>query len=156
MSNHLKICLASSSGGHFSQLRQLKEIYGNYETFWVLEKNQTTINFSKDNKVYYLKQQERKNIGFIFKLIINIISSLKLIIKERPNVIITTGAGAVFPACLFGKILGSKIIFIESYAKISSPTLTGKIIYKFADMFYVQWEEMLKFYPDAEYRGPIY
>lgn len=52
--------------------------------------------------------------------------------------------------------MGSKVIFIESYAKINSPTITGKIVYKFADIFYVQWPEMLKFYPNGIYKGSLY
>ncbi|WP_368431051.1 hypothetical protein [Weissella confusa] len=54
------------------------------------------------------------------------------------------------------QITRKKIIFIESYAKSNSPTLTGKIVYRFADMFIVQWEEMKHIYPKALYLGSIY
>ena len=57
---------------------------------------------------------------------------------------------------LLQKLFKKKIIFIESFAKLNSPTLTGKLVYKFADQFYVQWEEMLAVYPNAIYRGGIY
>ena len=51
---------------------------------------------------------------------------------------------------------GKKLVYIESFAKISSPTETGKFLYKFADRFYVQWKSMKKFYPNAIYLGGIY
>ena len=58
--------------------------------------------------------------------------------------------------CLIGKIFGSKIIFIESFANSSSKSITGKIVYKFADLFIVQWENMLNIYPKSVYGGWIY
>ena len=73
-----------------------------------------------------------------------------------PDIIISTGALSTIPMCLLGKVFRKKIIFIESFAKVNSPTLTGKLIYKIADQFYVQWEEMLDIYPKAIYKGGIY
>ena len=58
--------------------------------------------------------------------------------------------------CIFAKIFKKKIIFIESFAKVNSPTLTGKLVYKFADQFYVQWEQMKEYYPNAIFKGGIY
>ena len=89
-------------------------------------------------------------------MFINAIKSLMIFIKERPNLVITTGVLAMIPMCLIVKLFGGKLIYIESFAKISSPTLTGKFLYKYADQFYVQWESMLEIYPDAIYKGGIY
>ena len=58
--------------------------------------------------------------------------------------------------CLIGKLTRRKLIFIESFAKVNSPTLTGKLLYKFADQFYVQWEQMKEHYPKAIFEGGIY
>ena len=49
-----------------------------------------------------------------------------------------------------------KLIYIESFAKVNSPTLSGKLLYKFADVFYVQWESMIDIYPKARFIGYIY
>ena len=73
----------------------------------------------------------------------------------RPKYIVTTGAHTAGPMCCIGKLLGSKIIFIETMANINTKTTTGKYIYKFADLFIVQWEDMLKVYPKAVYGGWI-
>ena len=69
---------------------------------------------------------------------------------------ITTGVLAMIPCALLMKALGKKLIYIESLAKVSSQTLSGRLLYKYADQFYVQWKEMLEFYPNAIYKGGIY
>ncbi|MFD1952812.1 PssD/Cps14F family polysaccharide biosynthesis glycosyltransferase [Paenibacillus thailandensis] len=150
-----KICLVSSTGGHLAQLKQIIPILSNYNYFVVTEFNKMSDNNNKEEK-YYLKQQERKNILFLYCALYNIIISIYIILRERPSIIISTGAGAVIPICLFGKLMGSKLVFIESFAKISTPTLTGKILYRFSDRFYVQWEQLIKYYPNSVYRGTIY
>ena len=68
----------------------------------------------------------------------------------------STGAHTAGPMCCIGKIFGSKIIFIESMANITTKTITGRLIYKFADLFIVQWESMLSLYPKAKYGGWIF
>ena len=58
--------------------------------------------------------------------------------------------------CILGKIFGSKVIYIETFANTNKKTATGRLIYPIADLFIVQWEEMLKLYPKAKYEGRIY
>ncbi|WHX40255.1 PssD/Cps14F family polysaccharide biosynthesis glycosyltransferase [Mesobacillus sp. AQ2] len=156
MKDKKKICLISSTGGHLTQLRQLIPIVKDQKFFLITEQHKSTEMLSKQFDVYYLKQQERKSLIFLFVFLFNIINSFLIIAKERPDFIISTGAGAVLPACVFGKLFGAKIIFIESFAKIDTPTLTGRIVYKFADRFYIQWEELRKHYPKAVFKGAIY
>ena len=151
-----KICLISSSGGHFEQLLCLKQLEEDYDVFIVTEKTEYNKN---DKKIrYFVKQVNRKEILFVFKMIVILMKSLYIFIKEKPDVIISTGVLASIPMLYIGHILKKKVIYIESFAKISSPTMTGKLIYKnnIADRFYVQWESMKKFYPNAVYLGGIY
>lgn len=151
-----KICLISSSGGHFEQLKMLTKLNKDYNTFIVTEKTDYNKN---DNKIdYYMMQVNRKEKTFIFKMIGILFKSLYIFIKERPDVIISTGVLAAIPMLFIGHIFHKKVIYIESFAKISSPTMTGNLIYKYhiADRFYVQWKSMLKYYPDAIFKGGIY
>ena len=76
--------------------------------------------------------------------------------KEKPDVVICTGVLAMIPMCLIAKMMGKKLIYIESFAKVTSPTETGKVVYKFADQCDVQWDSMLSIYPKAIYLGGIY
>jgi len=107
-------------------------------------------------KTYYVSRINRKEIAFIPKFIGTFVKSLYILIKEKPDVIISTGALATFPVCLLGKILRKKIIYIESFARVETASLTGKLVYPFADEFIVQWEEMLLIYPKAKYGGGIF
>ena len=150
-----KICFIASSGGHFEQLMMLKPLMKKYDSFIVTEKTNYSVSNLEFN-TYYLHQVNRREKSFIFRMIGNSLKTLKILISERPDVVISTGALATIPMCLFGKIFGKKIIFIESFAKVNSQTLTGKLVYKFADRFYVQWEDMKQFYPNAICKGGIY
>lgn len=89
-------------------------------------------------------------------MIQNTFLSLKVYLKEKPDAVICTGVLAMIPICLIAKLMGKKLIYIESFAKVTSPTETGKLLYKFADQFYVQWKTMLEIYPKAIYLGGIY
>ncbi len=151
----LKIVFAASSGGHLEQLLMLKPLMEKYDSVFVTEKTEYSTG-KTDMKTYYLSQINRKELLFLPKLIGNTFRSLGIIIKERPKVMITTGVLAIVPLALLMKLFGGKLIYLESFAKVTSKTLSGKLLYRFADRFYVQWEEMLKLYPNAIYKGGIY
>ena len=152
----LKICFASSTGGHFEQLMMLKPLMKKYDSFILTEKTDYEVKNNGDVKIYKVNQVNRKQILFPINMIINAIKSFVIFMKEKPDLIITTGVLAMIPMCLIAKIFRKKLIYIESFAKISSPTLTGKFLYKYADQFYVQWKKMLEIYPNAIYKGGIY
>lgn len=150
-----KLCFIASSGGHLEQIMMLRPMMARHPSFIVTEKTLYKAP-TKDEKVYFLPQVNRKEWKFPFLMIGIAFRSLGIFIKEKPDVVITTGALAVVPLCLLAKLFRKKLIYIESFARITSPNLTGKLLYKYADQFYVQWESMLKVYPKAIYLGGIY
>ncbi|MDO5569190.1 MAG: PssD/Cps14F family polysaccharide biosynthesis glycosyltransferase [bacterium] len=153
-----KVLFISSTGGHLDELLQLKSLFKKYNYYLVTEKTKSTIILKdKYKKVSYLVYGTKDNfLIYPFKLIFNCIKSLCIYVKFRPNYIISTGAHIAGPMCCIGKIFGAKIIFIETLANSKTKTVTGKLVYKFADLFIVQWESMLKLYPKAKYTGPIF
>lgn len=151
----IKVCFAASSGGHFEQIAMLKPLMDKYPCCVVTEKTQYSTGI-QGKRMYYLHQINRREKTCFLWLFINAIYSLVIFAKEKPDVIITTGVLAMIPLCLICKVFKRKLIYIESFAKVTSPTETGKMMYKFADRFYVQWESMLKFYPNAICVGGIY
>ena len=154
-----RVMFISSMGGHLNELLMLKPLFDKYEYHIVTEKTKTT-KYLKDEynkKISYLMYGTKKLLLlYPFILLINSIKSLLLFIKYRPKYIITTGTHTAGPMCCIGKIFGSKIIYIETFASINKGSETGKIIYKFADFFVVQWESMLSIYPKATYGGWIF
>ena len=151
-----KICLVSSCGGHFMELMQLLSAVKEHDFYIVTEKNIASKAIVEKYRHYYLVQQERKSLSFLFKFAYNIIASLLYLVKENPSIIITTGAGASYPTCKLGKLLGKKVIYVESFAKLDDKSVTGEMVYPFADYFFVQWEEMIRVYPNALYHGTVY
>lgn len=151
----IKICFAASSGGHYEQILMLKPLMMKYDSFVITELTDYVTEVDGE-KTYYMKQVNRKEKGFIWKMIFNFFKSIKIFINEKPDIVVCTGVLAMIPICLISKIAGKKLIYIESFAKVTSPTETGKLMYHFADQFYVQWESMLKIYPKAIYLGGIY
>ena len=151
----LKICFAASSGGHFDQLMMLRPLMEQHDSFIVTEKTAYETNV-QGIKTYYMIQVNREEINCLLKLLVNTFKSLRLYFAEKPDVIICTGVLAMIPLCLICKLFGKKLVFIESFAKVTSPTRSGKLLYRFADQFYVQWPQMLEVYPDAIYVGGIY
>ena len=89
-------------------------------------------------------------------MVINTIKALKIIPKERPDVIISSGAAPAIPFFYVGKLFGAKTIYIEVFDRIDAPTIAGKVCYPVADKFIVEWEEMKKIYPKAENLGSIF
>lgn len=155
MESRKKICLAASSGGHYEQLMMLKPLLSEYDGFVLTEKTEYAVD-AKGLKTYHVVQVNRKEKTFLLKIIIIAIKSLFIYIKERPNIVICTGVLAMVPMCLLVKLFRGKLIYIESFAKSTSPTMTGKLLYEYADRFYVQWPAMLAFYPNAICLGGIY
>lgn len=155
MKKSAKICFVSSSGGHLEQILMLKPLMEKYDSFLITEKTSYKVNV-EIKKLYYLSQINRKEKGWFLKFLFTIILSLRIFFKEKPDVVISTGVLSTIPMCIIAKIFRKKLIYIESFAKISTPTLSGSLLYKYADRFYVQWESMLKIYPKAIYLGGIY
>ncbi|MFT3952382.1 MAG: PssD/Cps14F family polysaccharide biosynthesis glycosyltransferase [Oscillospiraceae bacterium] len=151
----MKLCFAASSGGHFEQLLMLMPMMDKYDSFILTEKTKYASGIT-NKKIYYLKQVNRKERSFIPRMLANAFHSLCIFIKERPDVIVCTGVLAIIPMCLIAKLARRKLVYIESFAKVTSPTKTGQLLYKYADQFYVQWEPMLKIYPRAIFLGGIY
>ncbi|MDY5996220.1 MAG: PssD/Cps14F family polysaccharide biosynthesis glycosyltransferase [Bacilli bacterium] len=157
-----KVMFISSTGGHLEELTQLKEMFDKYDYYIVTERTKSNISLKEKypKRVSYLLYGSyttlSKKIVYPFKLLINSFISLFIYIKVRPKYIVSTGAHTAGPMCLIGKIFGSKIIFIETFANSKTKSRTGSIVYKFADLFIVQWKEMLELYPNAIYGGWIF
>lgn len=154
-----KVLFISSTGGHLSELLQLKEMFKKYDYHIITERTKSNLSLLNKypNKVNFLIYGSKSHpLIYPFKLLANCFISLFLYLKIRPKVIVTTGAHTAGPMCCIGKIFGSKIVYIESFANINTKSVTGKFIYLFADLFIVQWESMLKLYPKAVLGGWIY
>lgn len=154
-----KVLFISSTGGHLNELMQLTPLFEKYEYTIITEKDKSNeiLKEKYGEKLYFLPYGTRAKIfTYIFTYIYLCLKTVYLYFKIRPKVIITTGTHTAGPMCYLGKILGSKIIYIETFANRNKKTATGRLIYPIADLFIVQWKEMLELYPKAIYGGSIY
>lgn len=150
---NLKVCLVGSSGGHLTHLYMLKSFWKDKERFWVTFDKADAKSLLKDERViacYYPTNRSLK------ALIINTRLAWKTIRKERPDVIISSGAAVAVPFFYIGKLFGARLIYIEVYDRIDKSTMTGKMVYPITDKFIVQWEEMKKIYKKAINLGSIF
>lgn len=154
-----KVLFISSTGGHFNELMQLKPMFEKYDYHIITEKDKTNKNLVQqyEKKIYFLPYGTRSKIfSYIIKYFYLCMKTVFLYLKLRPKYIVTTGTHTAGPMCYLGKLFGSKIIYIETFANSNTKTVTGRLIYPIADLFIVQWKEMLKLYPKAVYGGSIY
>ena len=151
----MKACFVASSGGHWEELMCIKEIAAEHDAFFVTEAGGQAED-SQFSKIYILPQKNRHEKRFLLKFARLFAASARIMFRERPDFVITTGALIAFPFCLYGKMMKSKVIYIESFARVNSKSLTGRLVYPIADLFLVQWESLLELYPKAKYAGGIF
>lgn len=149
----IKICLVGSSGGHLTHLYMLKPIWTDKDRFWVTFDKADANSILKDEKKYNCYFPTNRNIKNLIK---NSFLALKILRKEKPDLIISSGAAVAVPFFYLGKLIGTKNIYIEVFDRINKSTLTGKLVYPVTDIFVVQWEEMKKVYPKAINLGSIF
>lgn len=148
-----KICLVGSSGGHLSHLYLLKPMWEKYDRFWVTFDKVDAQSILKNEKMYPCYYPTNRNL---WNLIRNTFLAIKVLLKEKPDVIISSGAAVAVPFFYLGKLMRKKTVYIEVFDRIDKSTLTGKLVYLVTDLFIVQWEEMKKVYPKAINLGGIF
>ena len=151
----MKICFTASSGGHLDEIKCLLPVAEEYESFLITEKSGDIKSECGDN-IYYLRQTNRREAIFLFQCVKLLFQVAKILKKEKPDCIISTGALITYLVCIIAKLRKIKIIYIESFARVDKPSLTGRFMYPIADLFLVQWEEMKEVFPKAMYVGGVF
>ena len=149
----MKICLVGSSGGHLAHLKMLKPFWSQEDRFWVTFDKEDARSILKDEKMYSCHFPTNRNLKNLIK---NTFLAIKVLKREKPDVIISSGAAVAVPFFYIGKLFGAKTVYIELFDRIDKPTVTGKLVYPVTDKFIVQWAEMKKVYPKAINLGSIF
>lgn len=159
----MKICLSCSSGGHLDELLGLKDAFIGHDVVFTLPYNQITKNLTRDFEVVFFHAPPKPHKHFekiyffqlLFYYVYLMFVSLKIILVEKPNMIIGNGGEATLGLSYIGKLLDINIVYIESLARIDNLSGTGRLVYPLCDLFLVQWESLLLRYPRAEYWGKV-
>jgi UDP-N-acetylglucosamine:LPS N-acetylglucosamine transferase len=146
----MKIALICSDGGHLTQMHLILESFQGHNVFFV------TYNNVRTRKLTHQKYLINVIGTNPIKMSIAFLTFFKIFLKERPDIVVTTGAELAIPAFYIAKLLGAKTIFIESWSRVKTNSGTGRIVYPVADIFLVQWPHLLKIYgKKAQYQGSV-
>lgn len=143
----MKICIVSSCGGHLTEVRVLKPVYQRYNHFYVLN-DRLSLPSDMEGKTYFIRHSERDLLFFV-----NLWEAWRILRKERPHVILSTGAGPVVPFALVGLLSRIPTVFIEISTQVTQPSLSGRIMYYLAARFFYQWKPLQRYFPKGTYGG---
>jgi UDP-N-acetylglucosamine:LPS N-acetylglucosamine transferase len=149
----VKICLTCSPGGHLSQLERLRPWWENHDRFWVVldrDDIRSVLPAEQIISPYHPTTRSARNA------VRNFFLAFRILRRERPDVIVTTGAGVAVPFFLAARMLGIATVYIEVFGRINLPTLSGRLCHPMADLFLLQWPEQQRFYPKGQLVGTLF
>lgn len=148
----MKIILSCKSGPELLELICLENSWLHEEVLLYTDKT-NQVSALKDS--YRIKYASRVGLNpFLF--LKSLIDSLSLVLKEKPEIVIAVASSTTFWLLFFAKIFGSKLVVIEPFYHVNFSGFFARIVYRFADLFLVQWEDLLDKYPKAEYVGRVF
>jgi len=148
----MKICLAASAGGHLTQLLKLSESWQDYEAFCVTTLDVVREKLQKYGNTYTVGECNREHPLWAVLVLIRCIN---IILRERPDVVISSGAAPGYIMCFLGKLFGAKVVWLDSIANVEQISLSGRMVRSIADLFLVQWPELAEQYSNVEYVGAV-
>lgn len=147
-----KLALIASSGGHLFQLYSLKDFWSEKDHFWVSFPSEDAKYMLADEKFYWAYYPTNRNI---INLIKNFFLAFRILREEKPDALISTGAGVAVPFIIAGKLTGIKTLYLESITRNKELSLSAKLVYPFVDKLFVQWKGLSEKYKKTEFRGRI-
>lgn len=136
----------ASSGGHWTQLLRLKPVFEQYQVFYA-STNRSNEDEVEGHRFYYFTDANRKTSWNFFVMVFQI---LRIMIRERPSIIISTGSAPGLITLMIGKLFLTRNVWIDSIANVEKMSTSGRIAKYFADLYLTQWPEL------AKPNGPLY
>ena len=150
--NKLRICLVASAGGHLTQLLGLAESWRGYDTFCVVTSGLIQKQLNKFGKVYIVNECNRRHPWLLIKALCR---CAEILLREKPDVVISTGAAVGCIQCFLAKLTGAKIVRVDSITNIEKMSLSGRMVRNIADLFFVQWPELTRKYSNVQFAGTL-
>ena len=156
------LVLVLGEGGHSKEMLRLAELLGDSWRFSYILVNDDEVSASKITlagpvyRVIRPRDKVHHALRDALKTALCAVQALAILVRTRPAAVISTGPSVAVPVCAMAKLLRSKVIFIETGSRIHALSTTGRMVYRFADLFLVQWEELLPACPRAVYAGRLW
>ncbi len=147
------LLLVCSSGGHLLQLCELRDAWYGFPRTWVTFDKSDARSLLADERVIHAHGPTNRNIPNLLR---NVRLAWKVIRRERPSTILTTGAGVAVPFAWIGRLHGVPTVYVESFTRIDGLSLSGRMIRPIARRLYMQWPEAALREPRAEFAGNLF
>ena len=148
----LDLLLVCSSGGHLAQLAALSPWTSRHRRHWVCFDTPDAVSLLRGERVTWAHHPTTRNV---VNLLRNLVLAWRLLTRERPDVVLSTGAGTALPFFVVARLRGIPTVYLEVYDRLDSPTLTGRLCRPFTDRMLVQWDEQARLYRGAEVVGVV-
>ena len=148
----MKLLLVCSSGGHLLLLHQLRPWWEKHERSWVTFDKTDARSLLAGERIAWAHHPTQRNIPNLLR---NLGLAWRVLRRERPDVVVSTGAGVALPFFVLGRLLRARTVFVEAYERVDRPSLTGRLVYPMSNLMALQWEEQRRFYPRGELVGAL-
>ena len=150
--------LVCSTGGHLLQLLALRGAWAEFSRVWVTFDKTDARSLLAEERVVYAHGPTNRNFGLLAvrNHLRNLLGAARLLRVVRPKVVLTTGAGVAVPYAWIGRLLGARVVYVESLTRIDTPSLSARLVAPAADRIYVQWPDLTAALPGARYAGSVF
>jgi UDP-N-acetylglucosamine:LPS N-acetylglucosamine transferase len=157
----MKLLIVLGEGGHTTELLKLVSLLEDHHEYHYIVSNKDSLSPSRiqhSGPVYRLVRPRGKHTGHVhaaLRTAMATIQAIPILLRVRPGAVLSTGPAIAVPVSLVGKLLGARIIFIETGSRVTKLSMTGRIMYRCADLFFVQWPQLAAQLPEAIYAGRL-
>ncbi len=148
--HEVKVCIVSSCGGHLTEVRMLRSAYEDFPHFYVINDHVEELPEDMRGRTYVIRHAERD-----WRVLVNVYEAWHILRRERPAIMLSTGAGPAVPFALIARLLGIRVLFVETLTAVVRPSLTGRLVYPLAHRFFYQWPALRRWFPRARCVGTV-
>ena len=156
------LLIALGEGGHTKEMLTLVDMLGGdfaYGYLLVADDEVSAAKIRRPGPLYRVRRPRDKQHNLpldILKALHSAQQALRALRAFRPVAVLSSGPAVAVPVCLLARFLGIKVIFVETASRVTALSLTGRIMYRVAHLFFVQWPELAQRYPKAVYAGRLF
>lgn len=157
----LKLLVVLGDGGHTTETCRLVDLLGPGYAYTYVVADSDHLSARRipfPGPIHRLRRPRAKDdmlLIAIFKTALSMLNALRVCLAVRPDAVLGTGPALMVPIAVAAKLSGSKVIFVETGSRVTQLSWTGKIMLRFADLFFVQWEPLRERYPQAIFAGRL-
>jgi beta-1,4-N-acetylglucosaminyltransferase len=148
----LEVLLVCTTGGHLLQLLALRPAWEQRTRLWVTHESSDAVSLLEAEPVAYAYAPTSRNLRNLLR---NLRLAWRIVSRERPRIVLTTGAGVAVPFAWVARLRGARIVYVESITRTEGLSLSARLVAPIADQLYVQWPELAAAHRRATYCGNL-